>query len=82
MGLLPRSEECGGLWLVVAPVGVDSNVNIPSNCLEYLVVAPVKAPVSEGFQAAAEDVPGSQCLSKGTGGGLTFTLEVAVCRTW
>lgn len=82
LGLLPRSKKCGCLWLVVALVGVDGNGNILSNCLEYLVVAPVIVPVSEGFQAAAEDVPGSQCLTKRTGGSLTFTSEVAVCRTW
>lgn len=57
-GLLSSSEECAGLWLVVALAGVNNSGNTLSNCRcchdQYLIVAASIAPISEGFPAAPQ----------------------------
>lgn len=64
VGLLSSSEECAGLWIVVALAGVNNSGNTLSNCLEYLIVAASIAPISESFRAAPPLLSSSIILSK------------------
>lgn len=50
------SEEHDSLWLVVTFVGAESSGSGIGNCPKHLVVAPVIAPFSKSFWAAAEEV--------------------------